>query len=462
MASTTYSLLKRTVLTSNTNPITISGIPQTGYTDLKVVFSARTSHNNTPDDWYMSVNGDSASVYSYKILAGTGSSIVNMQGNATTGIYAGWADASPNTANTFANIEIYFPNYTSSNNKSWHIDGVYETNGTTAYMYFNGIGFAKTTAISSITLGAYNNPWVAGTTVSVYGIANSNVILPTPKASGGDIIRTDGTYWYHAFLSSGTFTPTQALTCDYVMVAGGGGGGGQQGGGGGAGGLRAFTGASLGSIAYPVVVGAGGVGGYNQGNVGVSSGTNTSFNSLSVTGGGYGAANTAGGNAANGGSGGGGAINSTANGTGNAGGYSPVEGFAGGATSSGDGGAGGGGAGAAGTAKNGSGNGQAGGVGASTYNAINFSSWLTATATGSNGLLAGGGGGGTSVGFSAGAGGSGGGGTGSNLDSGVQPSGFQLGLPNTGGGGGGGSQYSNGSGKGGSGGSGLVIVRYAV
>ena len=79
MATTTYSLLKRTVLTSNTNPITITGIPQTGYTDLKLVFSSRTSHNNTPDDWNMSINGDSAAVYSYKLISGTGSTITNMQ-----------------------------------------------------------------------------------------------------------------------------------------------------------------------------------------------------------------------------------------------------------------------------------------------------------------------------------------------------------------------------------------------
>jgi hypothetical protein len=42
--------------------------------------------------------------------------------------------------------------------------------------------------------------------------------LNTAKATGGDSVTTDGTYWYHTFLSSGTFTPTEALTADYLSL----------------------------------------------------------------------------------------------------------------------------------------------------------------------------------------------------------------------------------------------------
>jgi hypothetical protein len=56
---------------------------------------------------------------------------------------------------------------------------------------------------------------------------------------------TDGTYWYHTFVSSGTFTPQKAISCDYLVVAGGGGGGqDDNGAGGGAGGLRCTVGAT--------------------------------------------------------------------------------------------------------------------------------------------------------------------------------------------------------------------------
>ena len=118
-----------------------------------------------------------------------------------------------------------------------------------------------------------------------------------PYATGGTIT-SDATHWYHTFTSTGTFTPSLTLTCDYLIVAGGGGGGGQQGGGGGAGGLRAFTGSSFTATGYTAEIGGGGSGGTGPNNTGKASGTNTSFKSNSVTGGGYGAANGTSNNAA--------------------------------------------------------------------------------------------------------------------------------------------------------------------
>jgi hypothetical protein len=152
--------------------IDFTSIPQT-YTDLCLRFSSRTTHNNTPDDWYMTVNNDGASVYSYRMLYGSGSGVGTIGGSATGGIYAGWTDASPNTSNTFANTELYFPNYTSSDYKNWYIDGVYEQNGTTAYQYLNGCLFSKTTAISSIKLVGFNASWAQYTTAYLYGINKS-------------------------------------------------------------------------------------------------------------------------------------------------------------------------------------------------------------------------------------------------------------------------------------------------
>jgi hypothetical protein len=283
-----YVLLRTVELSENTNPITIANIPQTGYTDLKVVLSARTSHNNGPDDWYMTVNGDTSSVYAYKLLAGSGSTVVNQQGSSQGGIYAGFVNWSSNQSNTFANIEIYFANYNSSEHKAWTIDGVYENNTTAAYQYFNACRYAKTNAISSITLGAYNNPWVPGTTVSVYGIAATGTTSTiAPKATGGNRISTDGTYWYHTFLTSGYFTPVVPLSSNYYVLGGGatgsGGGSSGSGGGGGGGGSSYVTSASLSTQPYPVTVGAGGPTGGSAATAG-SVGNNSTFNS--TTGGG--------------------------------------------------------------------------------------------------------------------------------------------------------------------------------
>ena len=297
--------------------------------------------------------------------------------------------------------------------------------------------------------------------------------IPLPKAAGGDVVINDGAYWYHAFLSSGTFTPSLSLSCEYAVVGGGAGGGNTNvlAGGGGAGGFRK-TSATLAASPYAVTVGQGGSGGSN--------GSPSSFNSTSASGGGTGSGS---GNGASGGSGGG-TKSGYAAGSGNAGGYTPVEGYSGG-VGSGNPGGGGGGAGGSGGA-----GGQVpnagycyGGGGGPGSNAIaswlaalspsmaSVSGWAAATA---NGYIAGGGGG---AGFSSGStydpgfinqggpggGGDGGGGTGGfwilNSRSYRQVSGTNV-VPNTGGGGGANSHSSYASA--GSGGSGIVIVRYPM
>jgi hypothetical protein len=45
-------------------------------------------------------------------------------------------------------------------------------------------------------------------TFYLYGVAALGTTPAiVPYATGGDTIMTDGTYWYHTFVSSGTFTP---------------------------------------------------------------------------------------------------------------------------------------------------------------------------------------------------------------------------------------------------------------
>ena len=428
-----------TVGEAGASSVTFNNIPQSGYTDLKIVASARTNRGTYGTDAiWIKLNGSSTG-YSGKQLYGFGTTITS---NSTTNPlenYAGATDAI-NTANTFSNIEWYIPNYTSSNYKSVSSDGSAEDNSSANNMNTLAASlWSNTAAITSATLiPGYGTAFAQYSTFSLYGLAAVGTTpVIAPYASGGDIIQTDGTYWYHAFLSSGTFTPTKNLSCDYLVVAGGGGGGNTvvyDGGGGGAGGLRAFAAQALNAnTAQTVTVGAGGTAGTN--------GSNTTFNSTSVTGGGFGGSS---GNGGNGGSGGGGGGRSTGlGGTGNAGSYSPVEGYAGGDHSGGgwNEGGGGGGAGGAGYTAPPDGSGGNGGPGANSYNSITFTSWLSTTGLGVSGYLAGGGGSGAG-----GTGGSGGGGGAST-----------VGKANTGSGGGGSTGSSAAKG-----GSGLVIVRYAV
>jgi hypothetical protein len=432
-----YVLLERVTLTASAASVVIDNIPQSGYTDLKVVTSTRLTGATTFNVTKVTFNGDSTtSNYRFRQLYGIGSGAAGAGGGSQP--YADYSEGTSYTANTFANSEIYIPNYLSSTVKSYSNDAVTENNATESIASFFATLWLGTSAINSITFtpdGSFS--YAAGSSFSLYGVAALGTTpVIAPKASGGDIVVSDGTYWYHTFLNSSVFTPNQALTCDYLVVAGGGGArngftGVANTGGGGAGGLRSTVTATGGggslesalsltaSTNYTVTIGAGGASGSN--------GSNSVFGTITSVGGGASGSLTAGGS---GGSGGGGvAYTPTYKGLGTANqGYDGADGtyspnFLGG---------GGGGAGAVGGSNN-------GGAGVAT------------SISGSSVTYAGGGGGG---GNTAGTGGAGGGGNGTATGSAAG----SAGTANTGGGGGG----CRDSGTGGAGGSGIVIIRYTV
>jgi hypothetical protein len=447
MANETYTLIQKTTLTTSAASITFSSIPQT-FTDLVVKVSARTTYASPYGEGiYLSFNGLSTNMTRRRLYGlGSGSGGSDSAANS----YASYTSAASQTANTFGNSELYIPNYTSSNYKSSSLDGVAENNAAEAAMLLNANLWSSTAAINSITLTPETgSSFVQYSSVSLYGVAKQGVI-PTgiPKASGGDIITNDGTYWIHQFLNSGTFTPSQTLSTEYLVIAGGGGGGW---GAGGAGGYRTASGFSVTSgTAYTVTIGSGGTAGgtatpsgsYGSGPA-ATSGGNSVFSTVTSAGGGYGGTHNGSGHiaAASGGSGGGGSYGATGAGAGNTPSTSPAQGFAGGTgfpSGSAYGGGGGGGSAAVGSAGDGS-TGGAGGTGTAS------------SITGTSVTRASGGGGGAQSPGSPGTAPAGGGGSGTN-GTGTATSGT-FGT----GGGGGGSD-----GKGGAGGSGIVIIRYAM
>lgn len=446
-----YVLLERITTISNVASVVFDNIPQTGYTDLKLVASSRQSTASIASDVTVNFNGTSANNFN-KFLYGDSASVgTGTDGYGPTRNYFSIGTANNATANTFGSVEMYIPNYTSSNQKTFSIDSVGENNGTTSVFQLMVAGrWADTAAITSIALTPVTSAlFLTNSEFSLYGIAATGTTpVIAPKASGGDIIETNGTYWFHTFLGSGTFIPNQNLSCDYLVVAGGGGGGGGLGGGGGAGGFR--TGSSLSltqSTNYAVTIGAGGAAGSPSALVTGSVGANSTFASITSSGGGGGAGSNPGA-PTTGGSGGGGTYNKTTGAAGNSGGYSPVEGYAGGtgfAANPNFGGGGGGGASAIGGT-------YVVGVGAGVGGAGTASS-----ISGTSVTYAGGGGGCFQMGTGAGGlGGAGGGGNGGNSNSsGVETQVATSGTANRGGGGG--SGYTAGAG-----GSGIVIVRYAV
>lgn len=450
----TYTPISSFTATTSVSSVTIAGIPQ-NYTDLVLVCNFGTSQGSN-DGLLFRVNGDTGSNYSLTRLTGDGSNASSTRQTSSTSIIVGGVSGVDTTTVTIYQLMGYSNTTT---NKT-----ILARNNHPSSLLNAGVGlWRNTTAITSITLSPENAANLrANSTFNLYGIdAQASA---QAKATGGDTIVRDASYWYHVFNKSGTFTPAENLSnVEYLVVAGGGGGGNYTYyGGGGAGGYRSNTSQSFSSgTAYTITVGAGGALN-NKGNNSSIAGTGMSI--FSSTGGGFGGNGSFVGSSTSffsggpGGSGGGAGNrrdlnyspnnNPATQGLGNQGSYSPAEGFNGGTGYAGGGnaaGAGGGGAGGAG--EGGFGDNRAGGYGGIGSNA--HSTWASATNTGVNGYYAGGGGGGSEGATSAGgAGGSGGGGRGyGNGGAGLS------GTTNTGGGGGSNT---------GAGGSGIVIIRYAV
>ena len=168
MALQLFKIASTTVETPQ-GSIDFSSIPS-GYTDLKVVISSRAAI--TGYSWVFGgirFNSDT-NTYSGKSLFGDGSTTYSSSYSTNFG-YAIESTAANATANTFGSAEIYIPNYTSSNKKSFSSDQVSETNATGAESALSAGLWSQTSAITSITLypggGSY---FTANTTATLYGV----------------------------------------------------------------------------------------------------------------------------------------------------------------------------------------------------------------------------------------------------------------------------------------------------
>lgn len=169
MPSPTYVAIAKNLLTVDTASITFSSIPST-YTDLLLVVSGRSS--SAPSFLRITTNGSPTS--SETDLRGDGSAASSIRATGDGQFfgqgYLRLSDSSM-TANTFASIEVYIPNYAGSQNKIMSATSVTEKNAASVqYITASAAASDLTSAISSITcLGNY----VTGSRFDLYGIKNS-------------------------------------------------------------------------------------------------------------------------------------------------------------------------------------------------------------------------------------------------------------------------------------------------
>ena len=164
----TYTLISSvTVGAGGASSIDFTSIPST-YTDLCVKLSMRGSRSAVYDTVNLTFNGSTG--FSSKLLQGNGSTAGSY--NYANNIYVD-LEGNSATASTFSNAEFYIPNYAGSTYKSVSIDGVGETNGTTAYTNLSAGLWSNTAAITSVKFDVAANTFLQYSTAYLYGIKNS-------------------------------------------------------------------------------------------------------------------------------------------------------------------------------------------------------------------------------------------------------------------------------------------------
>ena len=167
-----YNLIATTTVDSpsGASSIQFSSIPQT-YTDLQIVYSARSSRSAGGDDMYVQFNGLSTNLSS-RYFYGTGSSVASSSDASVALI--GYLTGNTGTASVFSNGSIYIPNYSGSTYKSASGDAVNENNGVVAIQDLFAALWSSTAAITQLTIYPYNGPlFMQYSSASLYGIKNS-------------------------------------------------------------------------------------------------------------------------------------------------------------------------------------------------------------------------------------------------------------------------------------------------
>jgi hypothetical protein len=164
MANTFELISSVTVGSGGAASIDFTSIPAT-FTDLCLKFSTR----NTADvnTFNLTINTVGTNQTTRRVM-GTGSSAIS---STYTEIQT---NPSSTTANTFANGELYFPNYAGSTNKSFSLDVVSENNATQAYATMEAWLWSSTAAINALSIvGRGGGTLAQYSTAYLYGVKNA-------------------------------------------------------------------------------------------------------------------------------------------------------------------------------------------------------------------------------------------------------------------------------------------------
>jgi hypothetical protein len=163
-AGSTYTPIQTYIASGSSNTFIFTVIPST-YTDLVIVFNGNsTTAGSSANSLRVSVNGDTASNYSYTYLAGVGSGS-GTSGRASSQTY--WDAIDIAQASTSGMANLYFMDY--ANNTTYKT--MISRSSVASVETLTAVNLWRKTpeAITSITLDA-NRTITAGSTATLYGI----------------------------------------------------------------------------------------------------------------------------------------------------------------------------------------------------------------------------------------------------------------------------------------------------
>jgi hypothetical protein len=166
----TYTLIQTaTVGSGGTSAIDFSLIPST-YTDLKLVFSIRTSRTGSSVDSVALKINNVVTNQTSRNLYGDGSSALSISGTEIQAIL----NSNTVTTNAFGSGEFYLPNYAGSTYKSVSVESVQENNFSGARHDMVAGLWSQTTAINQLSLYSVNSATILEhSSASLYGIKSS-------------------------------------------------------------------------------------------------------------------------------------------------------------------------------------------------------------------------------------------------------------------------------------------------
>lgn len=158
-----YVPLANVTLGSNASTVTFSSISQS-YRDLVFVFSATTTGTAFSR---MRINGDTGANYFWVTLTGNGADPSSQGGNGGSNIPLP-VNGTMESTTRWTNI-IHIMDYSTTNKHKSGIQRADQATERTAGVAFR---WGSTSAITSVEFAGNNNPFVAGSTFALYGIAS--------------------------------------------------------------------------------------------------------------------------------------------------------------------------------------------------------------------------------------------------------------------------------------------------